>query len=438
MRRLLAFAFLTIAALLISGSALAHEGHDDSVVVAEVEGVLDQRVLDFIKDVVESPDGQLIVLHINSPGIASGDPGPLFDAIAVAEVPVVAWVGPQGSRAYGGALQLVAAADYAAAAPGTRLGYGLPSVASDPDGEAFVSAPGIAELADARVEIRESGARPEFIAEIVPGIGQFIASLDGQIVGGVPIETALQSLLADGTEVVIPSVEVHFVKPGLLTRFLRVGIRPEASFFFLTAGLALIAFEFYAAGVGVTAAVAALSLLLATYGLSSLPLRWWAVVAAGLGILLYTWDFQRNQLGVRSIGGTALLLGGGLYLTDAEPQFGPRSWVVVIVVIGLALFYLFAMTTVVRSRFSTRTIGRENLVGRSGRAETILAPEGVVAVDGARWQARAHRAAGIGPGDRVTVLGVEGIVLEVGPDQSSAPVPETEVSEGPDGGSGTA
>ncbi|MGD2051845.1 MAG: NfeD family protein, partial [Acidimicrobiia bacterium] len=79
------------------------------------------------------------------------------------------------------------------------------------------------------------------------------------------------------------------------------------------------------------------------------------------------------------------------------------------------LFFMFAITTVIRSRFSTPTIGREHLIGRVGRAETTFDPEGVVVLQGARWRARSRRAAGIREGEEVVVLGVSGIVLEVGP-----------------------
>lgn len=198
-------------------------------------------------------------------------------------------------------------------------------------------------------------------------------------------------------------------------RFLRLGSRPEAAFFFLLAGIAIATFEFYAAGVGVAAAVGVLSLFLAGYGWATLPMNWVGVAIALLGLLLYTWDFQRNQLGLRSIGGTVALLVGGFFYTSAAPQYNPAWWAVIITVIGIALFYGFALTTVVRSRFSTLTIGREYLVGKLGIAETDFDPEGVVVVDGARWRARSHRAAGLGPGDDIQVFEVNGILLEVGP-----------------------
>ena len=83
--------------------------------------------------------------------------------------------------------------------------------------------------------------------------------------------------------------------------------------------------------------------------------------------------------------------------------------------IGTALFFGIGMTAVVRSRFSTTTIGREHLIGRAGIAESDLDPTGVVSVDGARWRAKATRAAGIRLGDPVDVVAVDGIVLDVDP-----------------------
>lgn len=164
------------------------------------------------------------------------------------------------------------------------------------------------------------------------------------------------------------------------------------------------------AGVGVV------SLLLAGYGLSVLPVRWWAVAAVVAGLLLYAADFQRHGLGWRSLLGTAGLTAGGLFFVDAAPQFTMRWWVVLLVLAGVALFFGFGMTAVVRARFSTRTIGREQLVGRHGVAVTALDPVGVVDVDGAEWRASAARAAALQPGDGVVVTAVHGIQLEVDPE----------------------
>ncbi|MDH5615987.1 MAG: nodulation protein NfeD, partial [Acidimicrobiia bacterium] len=82
-------------------------------------------------------------------------------------------------------------------------------------------------------------------------------------------------------------------------------------------------------------------------------------------------------------------------------------------------FFLVAMPTVARSRFSTPTIGRDSLIGRIGTAVTEVAPEGAVEIDGARWRALGHRESGIGAGDSVKVVGIEGIFLQIEPDREN-------------------
>jgi membrane-bound ClpP family serine protease len=233
---------------------------------------------------------------------------------------------------------------------------------------------------------------------------------------GVAVLDTAEAIVDDeGNDVLVPTAQVRFSEVSIWGRTLRLGIRPEAAFFFLVAGLALAAFEFYAAGTGVMAVVAIASLFLAGFGLSELPLRWWAVVATLGGVVAYIGDFQRTTLGWRSIVGTASLVVGGIWFTDAAPQISPVWWAVVLVVLGTALFFGIGMTAVVRARFGTRTIGREHLVGKVGTAAGPIAPSGPVDVDGARWPARSTRASGIAQGDAVEVTAVSGIELEVSP-----------------------
>jgi membrane-bound ClpP family serine protease len=66
-----------------------------------------------------------------------------------------------------------------------------------------------------------------------------------------------------------------------------------------------------------------------------------------------------------------------------------------------------------RARFSTKTIGRDGLVGKSGFAIGDFGPDGVVEVDGARWPATAHRESGIRAGSEILVTAVQGWRLEV-------------------------
>ncbi len=128
---------------------------------------------------------------------------------------------------------------------------------------------------------------------------------------------------------------------------------------------------------------------------------------------LFTVDYQRGRFRLLSTAGAAALLAAGLSFTDASPQIEPSIWGVIFAVAGVWLFYRYAMPTVARARFSTPTIGREYMIGRSGVALVSFAPDGEVEVDRARWSATAHREADITQGDEIVVTSVDGLYLEV-------------------------
>jgi membrane-bound serine protease (ClpP class) len=131
-------------------------------------------------------------------------------------------------------------------------------------------------------------------------------------------------------------------------------------------------------------------------------------------------DVQAGGLGVWTFIGGASLLAGSLTLYGGSARLNPPWWVLAIVIVGAALFMLGAMTAVIRSRFSTPTVGREGMIGEEGRAEVDVAPDGVVVIRDARWRARTNRATPIEAGDAVRVVAVEGLVLEVEPEGGGA------------------
>ncbi len=114
-----------------------------------------------------------------------------------------------------------------------------------------------------------------------------------------------------------------------------------------------------------------------------------------------------------TVTGAILLQMSGMFFVDGAGQIDPRWWLVLPSVLGVLFFFLLAMPTVQRARLSTQTIGRDSLIGNAGRALVEFEPNGLVEVNGARWRATAHREAGIAEGDEITVIGVDGLYLEV-------------------------
>lgn len=412
-RRLLTFLVL-IVFLWPSKASGAEAGGVDVVVL---NGPMDGRLLQFAMDSIEGSDASVVVLQVDVSAVLDAEAVDLLALVSEPPVPIAVWVGPAPGVAHGLAALLPAVVEIGGAAPGVEIGWASPLVAGGGDDADRIG--GIApdypsEAIAGTIEVTEPV--PGLIDTVQPSIGQFIVALDGRAVsfagGTATLSTAVHEVV-DGVDTVSPSVNVRFIEPGLTDRLLRLGVRPETAFFFLLLGLTLAVFEFYSAGPGLGAVAAVMCLAIAGYGLAVLPIWWpgFAGVLAGLG--LYVVEFQRNDLGWKTLLGALLIGAGGLRFVDAAPQMVPSWWIVLIVVLGTTMFFAFAMTTVVRSRFSTQTIGREHLVGRTGTALGEIAPEGFVVVDGAEWRARSTRASGIRAGDAVVVAAVEGITLAV-------------------------
>jgi membrane-bound serine protease (ClpP class) len=246
-----------------------------------------------------------------------------------------------------------------------------------------------------------------------------IVSLDGVTVTretgeSFTLSTAKTETI-NGEEFVMASRPVTFIKTGLVDRFLRLGARPETAFLFFVVGLSFAAFEFYAAGSGLMAGVAALSLIPAAYGMATLPMWWPAVALTVLGFGVLVWGFNQNRVDWRAVLGSIAVLVGGLTFTTTRPAYPPTIWLVVVAATASIAFIWYTLTTVVRGRFATPTVGRENLLGRRCVAVDELDPIGVVMLDGSRWRATADRGVTITPGAPVEVVGITGLLLEVDP-----------------------
>ena len=163
--------------------------------------------------------------------------------------------------------------------------------------------------------------------------------------------------------------------------------------------------------------VGAGSFILAGYGLGVLPIRWWGVGLICLSMLAFAIDVQTGVPRFWTAAGFVMFVVGSFTIYDGYSL----SWVTLLVAfVGVALTFLAGMPSMVRTRFSTPTIGREWMVGELGRAVTAVSPDGVVQIRDALWRASTNRATPIEELDRVRVTGIDGLVLEVEPEEGGA------------------
>ena len=386
------------------------QNDEGGIEVIDVSGPLDASALEFMSTSIEraADGGQVLaVLQINSP--AALDETALRDLAATIQeppLPVAVWVGPAPAVAYGGVNILVSSADHKAISPGSEIGLLSPLIAGD-EGSSLASALDERIPTDGVLSAEETGF------DLQPSIRQYLQDLDGETFATASGPVVVETLVAFEDGVTLKTVT--FSQPGFGTRFFRLAVTPEAAFFFLVVGLTIASFEFFAIGPGMAAGVAAVSLLLAGWGTVNLPVRPWAVALAVLGWAILTAAYQKGGVLALTVIGAAMLQIAGMFFVDGSGQIDPRWYFVLPSVLAVLFFFLLAMPTVQRARFSTQTIGRDGLIGEKGLAVSEFNPDGVVEVRGARWRATAHREAGLVHGSEVTVAGVDGLFLEVEP-----------------------
>jgi len=381
--RTLASVLLALGGLVALPAPAAAAGRVD---VIEVTGLIDPVEVDFIAGSIRAAERarvEALVIQLNSGGsvVARVRLAALTRRIAHARVPVTVWVGPSNARAEGGTLRILQAAAVVGVAPGAHV--------RGPVGAA------------ARID--------------APVLGDFIVGLDGLRVGGRTLATARVVSTPGGPR--RQPVGVRFAKPALLPRLLHTVASPSVAYLLFVVGLVLIVFEFFTVGVGVAGAVGAGSLILALYGLSVLPTRPVSAGLLALGIAGFAIDVQAGAPRTWTVIGTISFLVGSLRLFDGHVV---PWWTVLLVVGGVALMMVAGMPAMLRARFSTPTIGRESMIGELGAAAADVDPEGTVTVRGALWRARTNRATPIVAGDVVRVVAIDGLLLEVEPEEGGA------------------
>jgi membrane-bound serine protease (ClpP class) len=378
------------------------------VAVFKVSGLLDPVMVNAMSHAVldaEASKAKAIVLQTNTNGVVVDQDTfvALLRLMRRSSVPVDLWIGPSGSRLTGLAGQMLGVSSKVGMAPGTSVGNTgtpVPGVVLDPRRLDPV-------LRDRTVGQGEA-TRLGVTTTYAPTLGDFIIRLPG-------VET--RTVTVGNERRLEPVTQVQFSELSLVEQLFHTVASPAVAYLLLAVGMALLIFDLFTAGVGVAGVVGAVSFALACYGLAVLPTH-----ALGIGLLVvsmvaFAIDVQTGVPRFWTGAGMVAFVVGSLVLYEGVSL----SWITLgVAFVGVALTFLAAMPAMVRTRFSTPTIGREWMIGELGRAVTPISPDGTVQVREALWRAFTNRSTPIEELDQVRVIGIEGLVLEVEPEEGAA------------------
>jgi len=461
-RRLLPAAVVSFLglSLLAAGAAslagVARAADDASrVVVLPVEGVVDQVMAGFIRDGIQRAANEgaaAVVLRIDTPGGSLDSTRDIVQSLLEAPLPIITWVAPQGSRAASAGTFITLAGNLAFMAPGTNIGAASPVGGQGEDIEGTLGKKVLNDAIASITSLAEARGRPvDWAVSTVKDAASYTVN-EAVAAGAVDgLAATLDDVLsqASGREVTVAGKPVTLDLAGATTEesgmnplqgLLHLLADPNIAFILFTIGFYGLFFELQNPNF-VTGILGAIALLLAFIGFGSLPLNVVGLLLIGLAIVMFVLELTVTSHGLLTIGGlVCFVLGAAALYTEPTSPTGPDvqvAWPVIgVMVVMTAAFMAVIVTAAVRSRRMALVpiglgggSGGAVPAGTTGEVRRPLDPIGSVFATGEEWTAQSARGDRLGRGERVRVVGQEGLTLIV--EAAPSVEPSVESSAGP-------
>jgi membrane-bound serine protease (ClpP class) len=373
-----------------------------------------------------------LLIDLYTPGGLVDSTRGIVEKMLASKVPVIVYVTPSGARAASAGFFILEAADVAAMAPGTNTGASHPVNATggkmddimkakvENDTAAFlrsyVSKRGRnVQLAETAVRESKSWTDQESLSQnlidiVAPSQEDLLKQLDGR---------TIKRFDGSSTTLHVAGKTVVDFSETLRQKILGWLMDPNISFLLLAIGAVALYTEFNHPGAVIPGVVGLIFILLAIFALNLLPTRFAALTLIVAAFLLFALEAKYATHGVLGIGGIAALTMGGLLLVDAPiPEMRVHLWTALAISIPFGLITIFLTSIALKARHNKVVTGTQGMVGEIGTACSELAPMGTVFVHGELWSASSPQP--IANGQRVRVVGVDGLQLEVEPLAGSA------------------
>ena len=406
--------------------------------VINIDGIITSPTAKYIAQGIEEANkegAEGLIILLDTPGGMDTAMRDIAKSILNAPLPIIVFVYPSGARAASAGVIITVAAHVAAMAPGTNIGaahpvaIGIGGTAMDKtmsrkvENDAAAYARSIAKSRGRSEEWAEKAVRKsesitagealklnviDFVAPDIDGLLKVIDQKEVSVRGGKK-------------KISTKNATISNKKMGTRQGILAAISDPNISYILLLIGLAGLYFELSTPGAILPGVIGGISLLLAFFGLSTLPVNYTGILLIVFGVILFIAEIKVMSHGMLTVGGIISLIMGSLLLFDtAEPALRVSLQVLIPAVLVVSGFFIVVIWMATKAQLRKHLTGAEAMIGAETEALTDIANEGKVFLEGQYWKAISEKP--IKQGTKVKIVKVEGlslIVEEINKEQKS-------------------
>lgn len=421
---------LLAAIILFAGIAWANEEKNVFNVIT-VASVITTPTAKYVADSIEKAkkEGvQGLIILLDTPGGMDTAMREIAKSLLNSPIPVIVYVYPSGARAASAGVIITTAAHVAAMAPGTNIGAAHPvaiglggsggvdkTMAEKMENDAAAYVRSIAKIRGRSEEWVEKAVRKSesitaeeakkmnVIDYVAADLDKLLAMIDGKEVtleGGKKIKLSTKN------------AGVNKIEMGTRQKILAAISDPNIAYILLLIGLAGLYFEFSNPGAILPGVIGGISLLMAFFGLATLPVNYTGILLILFGIILFIAEIKVMSNGLLTIGGIISLAMGSLIMFETpEPALRISLQVFIPAILLVSGFFATVIWLAIKAQMSRHYTGVEAMVEGQGEAATNIADEGSVFFKGEYWKAQSKNP--IPKGAKVKILKVDGLKLTV-------------------------
>jgi len=387
-----------------------------------IDGVINPVATEYILDSIEDAEeagAELLIIEMDTPGGLMVSMHDIVKGILGADVPIVVYVSPSGSRAGSAGVFITLAAHIAAMAPGTNIGSAHPVNMGGTQDTSQVMEEKIVNDAVAHIRsvsekrgrnadwaesaIRESANITEKEALKLNVIDYVVPTVDSLLVviNGRKVEVLSGYRILNTENVRIESHEMNWRQKSL-----DMLSDPNILYILFLVGITGITLELYNPGSILPGVVGGICMILFLYSVQTIPVNIAGLLLIIFSAVLFLLEIKIPSYGLLTIGGVISLVLGSIMLIDSPLPFLQISWKIILgATITITLFFIFAIGFVLKAHRKKPSTGKEGLIDEEGVTIETLNPTGQIEIHGEIWKAISDEK--IKKGQRVIVQEVD-------------------------------